>query len=359
MRILHVADTHLGLRQYGLDERRRDFADAFAQVVSIAVETQVDAVVHAGDLFNDRFPSMEELTGVVRGLSQLRAAGIPFLGVVGNHENKREAQWLDFFSTLELAVHLSSDAAYDLDGVPIWGVDYISRHAEQVKPPQLGGGVLVMHQLLNAQSVSPAGELDLEALWRCGARLVLLGDYHEHGVWKKDGVLVSYPGSTERTSSAERERRGVSIFDYDTLALERRELDTRRFVYVGSLKQPASDPLAEIAARARLVQGAVVVLTIADGVDHTPRQLQEAGAARGALHVIVRRAVEETGNETDTTPIAQLSTLEQLETLIQGEIDRRPFSELTLELERLVRDKSVPDTRVDERASLLLQGAEL
>jgi len=356
MRILHVADTHLGLRQYGLDVRRQDFLDAFAQVIAIAVEAKVDAVVHAGDLFNDRFPAMEELTEVVHGLSQLRAANIPFLGVTGNHENKREAQWLDFFATLELAVHLNADTAIEIHGVPIWGVDYLSRHAEQVKPPQLDGGVLVMHQLLNAPTVSPAGELKLEDLWRCGARLVLLGDYHEHGVWKKDGVLVSYPGSSERTSSAEKRRRGVSIFDYDTLALERRELDTRRFVYVGSSNDPTREPIAELQARSRQLQGAVVVISTSEASVLTPRQLQEEGALHGALHVIVRRATDEAGLESDAAPIAQLSTLEHLETLIRNELDQQHYSELTLQLEQLVRDSGVPDSRVDDRAELLLKG---
>ncbi|MDL0138757.1 metallophosphoesterase, partial [Halobacterium salinarum] len=52
VRLLHTSDTHLGYRQYHLDERRQDFADAFAEVVSAGIQHDVDAVVHAGDLFH-------------------------------------------------------------------------------------------------------------------------------------------------------------------------------------------------------------------------------------------------------------------------------------------------------------------
>ncbi|HEY5596274.1 MAG TPA: metallophosphoesterase, partial [Candidatus Bipolaricaulota bacterium] len=94
MRILHTADTHLGFRQYGLQERRDDFFKAFQQVVNVAIEKEVGAVVHAGDLFDNRFPTTEDLAEILGELSRLKACGIPFLGVTGNHDGKRGKQWL-------------------------------------------------------------------------------------------------------------------------------------------------------------------------------------------------------------------------------------------------------------------------
>ena len=61
IRILHTADTHLGYRQYHSEARRKDFFAAFELVVNDAVEMQVDAVVHAGDLFDSRNPTLEDL----------------------------------------------------------------------------------------------------------------------------------------------------------------------------------------------------------------------------------------------------------------------------------------------------------
>ncbi|MFQ6090783.1 MAG: exonuclease SbcCD subunit D, partial [Candidatus Bipolaricaulia bacterium] len=89
MKILHTADTHIGTRQYGLAERRADFSQALLQVVELACAEGVRAVIHSGDLFDNRNPSTEDLRDVLQGLLRLREAGIPFLAVVGNHEQKR------------------------------------------------------------------------------------------------------------------------------------------------------------------------------------------------------------------------------------------------------------------------------
>ncbi len=371
MRILHVADTHLGMRQYGLEARRRDFAAAFAQVVDAAVEARVDAVIHAGDLFDNRFPTTLDLTDVIGQLQRLRQAEVPFLGVVGNHEGKRGTQWLDLFAQLGLAVHLDAQRPFDLGGVPVVGVDFAGRNPEQMPVPKVSGGVLVMHQLLQAEGVSGAGELRLAPLFESGARLVLLGDYHEHRVWRQGKTLVSYAGSTERASAAERARRGVSILALETLALERRELDTRRFVYLGAADAPLASPLAEFEARARELDGAVAVVHAA-GAEPTPRKLYAEGLARGALHVVVRRT--QAADPDAEAGVAQLDSVEQLDAVLDEAVQRAlaatPHAvpdgvdgEAVLALARradqLVRDPGVPDAQVDGRVTELLAEAKL
>jgi len=359
MRILHVADTHLGLRQYGLEVRREDFARAFEQVIQQAIVAHVDAVVHAGDLFDNRFPTTVDLTELIHLLQRLQAADIPLLGVVGNHEGKRNSQWLDLFSQLGLAHHLSAQTPFELHGVPLWGVDFISRNPEQVKPPSVDGGVLVMHQLLRDKHVSGQGELSLPDLYGCGARLVLLGDYHEHRVWREGETLVTYPGSSERTSAAERPRRGVSIIDYDTLSIERRELDTRRFVYIGSARQPVEDAVAEMAALDRQLNGAIVVITETPTSKRTPRQLQAEGASRGALHVIVRRIQSETSAWEQQQALMQLASLEQIDTALSQAIEQQQLHPLIRAIDDLIRDPNIPDSRIDKRTTNLLEVAEL
>ncbi|MGB9928381.1 MAG: metallophosphoesterase, partial [Methanosarcina sp.] len=103
IRILHTADTHLGYKQYHSEVRRKDFFAAFELVINDAVDMQVDAVVHAGDLFDSRNPTLEDLLETINILSRLKAAGIPFFGIVGNHESKQNTQWLDLFEEMGLA----------------------------------------------------------------------------------------------------------------------------------------------------------------------------------------------------------------------------------------------------------------
>ena len=88
-RVLHTGDTHIGYRQYHSPERRADFLGAFRRVVEDAVADDVDAVVHAGDLFHDRRPALADIHGTIEVLRQLREAAIPLYAVVGNHERTR------------------------------------------------------------------------------------------------------------------------------------------------------------------------------------------------------------------------------------------------------------------------------
>ncbi|MGB9938747.1 metallophosphoesterase [Methanosarcina sp.] len=125
IRILHTADTHLGYRQYHSEARRTDFFAAFELVVNDAVEMQVDAVVHAGDLFDSRNPTLEDLLETMNLLSRLKVADIPFFGIVGNHESKQNTQWLDLFEEMGLAARLGKKplmvgnvAVYGIDSVP-------------------------------------------------------------------------------------------------------------------------------------------------------------------------------------------------------------------------------------------------
>ncbi|KXA90814.1 hypothetical protein AKJ57_03610 [candidate division MSBL1 archaeon SCGC-AAA259A05] len=58
---VHLSDTHLGYRQYGLDERFEDWSKATKQVIDYAVDHDVDAVIHSGDLFNSAKPGRDAL----------------------------------------------------------------------------------------------------------------------------------------------------------------------------------------------------------------------------------------------------------------------------------------------------------
>ena len=49
MKFAHLADTHLGYRQYGLFEREKDFYEVFDKVIDKIIEEKVDFVVHSGD----------------------------------------------------------------------------------------------------------------------------------------------------------------------------------------------------------------------------------------------------------------------------------------------------------------------
>lgn len=263
-RVIHTGDTHLGYRQYHRPERRADFLEAFRQVVEDAVEAEVDAVVHAGDLFHDRRPELEDVLGALSALRELDDAGIPFLAVVGNHETKREAQWLDLFASLGLARRLGAEPVV-VGNVAFYGMDFVPRsqrddldyefvpydaHSDADADvdanadldaddstdtvPETDAAALVAHGQFaplapdyggatdpwDARAVLEAATVDFDAM--------LLGDEHTPGREQlDDGTWITYPGSTERVSADERADRGYNIVEFASTGDDAREEDAR------------------------------------------------------------------------------------------------------------------------------------
>ena len=86
MKFAHLADTHLGYRQFGLIEREKDFYEVFEKVIDKIIEEKVDFVIHSGDLFATARPSPNALLAFEKGLLKLKGAGIPMYAIAGNHD---------------------------------------------------------------------------------------------------------------------------------------------------------------------------------------------------------------------------------------------------------------------------------
>ena len=56
-----MADTHLGYKQYGLNERENDFYKTFEKIIDDIISKDVDYVLHAGDLFEHPKPPIKAL----------------------------------------------------------------------------------------------------------------------------------------------------------------------------------------------------------------------------------------------------------------------------------------------------------
>jgi len=112
MRILHLADVHLGMENYGrldpqqgLNTRVLDFLRCLDEAVSFAVNEGVDAVIFAGDAYKSREPSPTLQREFARRIHRLTRAGLPVYLLVGNHDlpgMPGKANSMDIFSTLEV-----------------------------------------------------------------------------------------------------------------------------------------------------------------------------------------------------------------------------------------------------------------
>ncbi len=90
LKILHTADIHLGARFVGLGEKgaeqRRCLRDVLQEITHLALTSRVEAVLVAGDLFDNLSPSPESLAAVEQALSALSAGDIPLVAIAGTHD---------------------------------------------------------------------------------------------------------------------------------------------------------------------------------------------------------------------------------------------------------------------------------
>jgi len=305
-RVIHTGDTHLGYRQYHRPERRQDFLEAFRAVVEDAVADDADAVVHAGDLFDDRQPGLPDLLGALSVLETLDAADVPFLAVVGNHESKRDAQWLDLFEAMGLATRLGREPEVVGD-TAFYGLDFVPRNRREdleydFRPHDADHAALVAHGRFaplapdygnlewDASEVLEAAKVDFDAM--------LLADEHAPTRREVDGTWVTYCGSTERASADERDARGYNVVEFDgEVHLARRGIETRPFVFVDLELDPGEGP-EQVLARLRehdLTDAVVHVTLSGDGESVPAARIETAATEAGALvaRVTDRREVSE------------------------------------------------------------------
>jgi len=369
-KVLHTGDTHIGYRQYGSDERRDDFLRAFERVVDDAVAGDYDVLVHAGDLFHSRNPRLEDLQATIDLFSRLDEGGVEALGIVGNHESKRDAQWLDLLENLGLVRRLGFEPVV-VDGVAFYGVD----HTPESRAEGFDYGrfeptddaedtALVLHGLFDP---FPFGDWPLEEFveevpvdWD----VLLLGDYHHPERAEVEGVTAVYSGSTERASTDEEEARGYNVVEFDDgVSVSRRSIETRDFVNVAVelTEASGSDGTPEALDRTREydMEDAVVIVDVEGHPEPAVVQseVEESLRDRGALVARVRDKRED--GERKTAEV----TFADPDEAVRERIEEMELSEAGRELDSLVRGDGVARTNladeVEERVGGLLDESDV
>lgn len=94
MKFLHTADLHIGRKifEQSLIEDQKYILD---QIIKIAMEEQVNAVVIAGDIYDRAIPSTEGVTLLDDFYTRLLQAGIKVIAVSGNHDSPERVAFAD------------------------------------------------------------------------------------------------------------------------------------------------------------------------------------------------------------------------------------------------------------------------
>jgi len=239
MRFAHLSDTHLGYRQFNLDEREEDFYNAFQEAVESMVEEKVDFVIHSGDLFDEPRPHMKSLLKVREALEKLESEDIPVISIAGNHDllmRRGAVPPQRVFSSLTLLT--PGDPYYEVGDLLIAGLPYFSKiHRGAIKDmlekfsrkaEGYKKSILLLHQGID-KYFGLEYELKIEDL-PPNFDYYALGHIHKRIVdqlpW---GGKLAYPGSTEiwRSDEVEEYRnrgKGFFVVEAGDFKVEERDL---------------------------------------------------------------------------------------------------------------------------------------
>ena len=216
MRIIHIGDCQLGYRQYGLKQREQDFFAATTYVVDKAIALhkegpEVGVFIWPGDMFEHAKPHGYVVQYLQQQVTKLKTAGIPSIGVSGNHG--ASTSWLEVCG---IHTFLSTHDVWEKDGLSFYGINncpagqFMEKLEEDLLLLSDEHGtvdVLIIHQALAELCGYPGVELSAEPvsalLQMTNTRYVAMGDIHELKVADFNNVKFAYPGATEVNDTAE------------------------------------------------------------------------------------------------------------------------------------------------------------
>lgn len=249
-RILIASDLHLSQRIW---QHRPIFGDSYSswrQLVTLAIDYEVTAVILAGDLLDRQSNVSEPVCEFAAGLNRLISAGIAVYYVQGQHE-MQETPWA---SLVRGVLHIN-DKLVDIAGLKVYGMDFRSatQLQESLRRIPAEANVLVAHQVwadFMGDIVHSQGSFaDIPG----NIEVLITGDYHKTVLHQlPSGLHVLSPGSTHMRAINEPAKKCgclLTIQDDGHLHWELLELRTRP-VFVWDLRAGVDEP-AMLFARCR------------------------------------------------------------------------------------------------------------
>jgi DNA repair exonuclease SbcCD nuclease subunit len=210
----HISDTHLGLAQYGLEEREKDVYHTFNQAIDISIKDHVDFVIFAGDIFHYPNPTGTAIVQMANALKRLKENNIDSFFILGEHDISRiRTTPIPYvYHNLEFAKYIGQGNTIKYKDILLVGFDKIRKseiiryeekfsNIDKIAKNQSGHKVLVMHQGITEFNKF-AGELlstDLPKNFTYYA----MGHLHDQQIKHFNHLKgpVAYPGSIELTTS--------------------------------------------------------------------------------------------------------------------------------------------------------------
>ncbi len=345
MRVLHIADLHIGVENYGrfqperaLHTRLIDFLECLDVAVAAAITEQVDLVLIAGDMFKNRDPQPRHQREFAARIRRIRDAGIPILMIIGNHDtapNRDAANAVAVYEGLRFdgvdIARMPSIYRYDTAHGPLaviaipWIIrENLMARYDALRNAALGEQEMVILRIIE-QYVEQATEtlmqenperpiivtyhgtvsgavngferqlmlgreiqLSQSTLTPVGVDYVALGHVHKHQALRESPPMV-YPGSIERIDFGEiNETKGYVMVSFagKHATWEFRPLPARRFVHLSVDVRQHDDPMDAVMAFVERADITSAIVRITVTIDIDQRALLRANIIRARLDTL-------------------------------------------------------------------------
>ncbi len=214
MLVAHIADTHLGIRPYGLSWAFEAFLENFRKAFEEALREHVDAIILAGDLFDKPRALNRAIKTVMDAVSQAVDKGVKVYSVLGEHDLPKTAGEIPSHLLIREMKYFPSrnpvPDCFTLDNTEycIGGINhYPLKYGESMKKRLLGEikrtvsamhgkSILILHQNISQFNMFEPG-LDLNEL-PTKPRYIAMGHIHRRIIHRfDDGRILAYPGSLD------------------------------------------------------------------------------------------------------------------------------------------------------------------
>jgi exonuclease SbcD len=309
VRIIHFADLHLGVENYGrldpttgLSSRLTDFLAVFDELVEYALKSRVDLVLFCGDAYRTREPGQTQQREFAKRIGRLASGNIPVFLLVGNHDLPNaigRATATEIFDTLAVKnVYVANkpdiykiptaNGTIQIVAIP-WlrrsallsredtknlNIEQVNRRIQEILTQVIASkvnnldpslpAIMAAHVLVGDARVGRGSE-SLMAIGQEPALLlsniaspvydyIALGHIHKHQVLAENPPVV-YAGSLERIDfGEENDEKGFYMVDIIPRDKGRRKVSyefhpvkARRFLTIGvALRPEEADPTATV-----------------------------------------------------------------------------------------------------------------
>ena len=247
MRLVHLADLHLGFRAYsrmtsqGINRREADVFNAFREALERTVALQPDAVLIAGDVFHVPRPGNLAVVQTQRELVKFRQrCNAEIVVIAGNHESVKSSdnrcilELLSLIPDVSVVTHKPEAIAIGDNRIKVFCLPHNALGESdrvQIRPDlDFAYNLLMLHGTVDSDRINDYGGYDIPAdLMEMPWDYVACGHYHSY---THLGRNAYYAGAIERTSNdiwkEANEKKGFVEFNLETHTAQFHALDSPR-----------------------------------------------------------------------------------------------------------------------------------